>query len=314
MQPFKNILVGVDLTRCRKFDLSELGQASQEAIHRAIWLAKVNSAPLLFFAVFSISRDQLQQVHEESDDGPSTIEERANRLMAKLVEQAEQEGVKARFSLALGQAVQEIIQQVQRGGHDLVVAGIRDQTWLSRMIFGNTSLTLLQHCPCPVWVAKPGPAGPPRNILIATDLKASGETALQVGIALGKMLGSTMHVVHPLEYPLDFLWGPTTTDEQTKAYHAKIRAAAERTLREQMRVADPQGQGAGVKIHLVEGSISTDEAIQNFLQAQPVDLLVKGTVPRSGVESLMRGNTAARLLPEVHCSVLAVRPIGQARA
>lgn len=126
-------------------------------------------------------------------------------MLAHLVEQATRQGVAARASLVLGQAVQEIIQQVKREGHDLVVAGTRDQTWISRILFGNTALTLVHHCPCPVWVAKPGHPRRAGKILVATDLPAAGAEALRVGIPLGKLLGSTIHVLHLVEYPLDFL-------------------------------------------------------------------------------------------------------------
>ncbi len=312
MQSFKNILVGVDLTRCRQFDVSELSFSTREAINQAIGLAQLNSAPLLFFAVLPMSPTQLKQVRAgEPDSTPHTTEELANRLLAELVNQAKQHGVAARSNLVLGQPFQEIIELVKREGHDLVVAGIREQTWLSRMIFGNTSLALLHHCPCPVWIAKPGHAWPPQTILIVTDLKPAGEAALRLGLPLGRLLGSTIHLLHPVEYPLDFLWGPTTPDRQTRDYHARIRAEAERTLLQQLAVVDPKEQGAGVQIHLPDSVGAADATIQNFLQEHEVDLLVKGTVLRSGVEGLMLGNTAARLLPEVHCSVLALRPPSQ---
>ena len=41
-----------------------------------------------------------------------------------------------------------------------------------------------------------------------------------------------------------------------------------------------------------------------------IDLLVMGTVARSGIPGLVIGNTAERLLPQVPCSLLAVKPAG----
>lgn len=297
MQCFKNILVGVDLTKCRQYNVAELTPSAKEAIDCAIWLAHVNSAELLFFAALTISPEALEQVREL-----------ANKLLGELVDQAAKEGVTAQSRLVQGQPVQEIMQQVKREGHDLVVTGIRDQTWLSRMIFGNTSLTLLHHCPCPVWVAKPGHTRQAKNILIATDLKAAGAEAMRLGVPLGQILGSTVHVLHLVEYPLDFLWGPAPSEKHTQDYHARIRSAAEETLKEQFKAADPQGRCSEVQFHIGEGLGAPDAAIEKFLREHPVDVLVKGTVVRTGVESLMRGHTAARLLPEVHCSILAVRP------
>jgi len=309
MHCFQNILVGVDLTRCRQFDVSELGLNAREAINHAIWLANRNSAKLLLFSVLPLSREAIHQVRTDgSPHSGRTIEERVNTLLAAFVEQAAQQGVQASSQLVPGQAVPEIINQVKRGQHDLVVAGIRNQTWLSRLLFGNTAFTLLHHCPCPVWVAKPGLPGLPRNILIATDLKESGIAGVRLGIPLGRLLGSTIHVLHAVEYPLDFLWAPATPDAHTQAYHAKLRATAQQTLHEQVCGADLQGHEADIQVHLPDSARDVDHVIQRFIEEHDIDLLIKGTVERSGVDGLMMGNTAVRLLPEVHCSVLAVRP------
>src|SRR5262249_46947111 len=159
---------------CRQFELSELSPSVREVINHSIWLASVHSANLLFFAALALSKEALQQVRTGNPaEGPRTTEDLVQKLLAELVGQAARQGVTARASLAQGQGTPEIIEQVKTGGHDLVVVGTREQTWLSRVLFGSTALGLLHSCPCPVWVTKPGEGGWPRNILIATDLKAA---------------------------------------------------------------------------------------------------------------------------------------------
>jgi len=51
-----------------------------------------------------------------------------------------------------------------------------------------------------------------------------------------------------------------------------------------------------------------DIAIQHYIEVHNIHLLVMGTIGRGGIRGIMIGNTAERLLPEVHCSVLAVKP------
>ena len=50
------------------------------------------------------------------------------------------------------------------------------------------------------------------------------------------------------------------------------------------------------------------ETIVNLTQKMDVDLLVLGTVCRSNFVLFTIGNTAERVLNEVQCSVLAVKP------
>ena len=53
-----------------------------------------------------------------------------------------------------------------------------------------------------------------------------------------------------------------------------------------------------------------EDVIPEFAVAQGIDLVVMGTVARSGVAGLLIGNTAERVLRSLPCSVLAVKPDG----
>jgi universal stress protein E len=50
--------------------------------------------------------------------------------------------------------------------------------------------------------------------------------------------------------------------------------------------------------------------IPELAQAKAVDLIVMGTVSRTGVAGLLIGNTAEKVLRRVDCSVLTVKPEG----
>jgi len=53
-----------------------------------------------------------------------------------------------------------------------------------------------------------------------------------------------------------------------------------------------------------------DSAILDHIERHSIELLVMGTVARAGITGLITGNTAERLLPQIPCSVLAVKPKG----
>src|SRR5262249_22037125 len=65
MQGFTNILVGVDLPRCRPLDASALTADAREVIDHAVWLARVNGAKVRFISALNISQDALHQLREE---------------------------------------------------------------------------------------------------------------------------------------------------------------------------------------------------------------------------------------------------------
>jgi nucleotide-binding universal stress UspA family protein len=61
-------------------------------------------------------------------------------------------------------------------------------------------------------------------------------------------------------------------------------------------------------VHLVEGS--ADRVVLDLVRDQGIDLLVMGSLGRTGIAGLFIGNTAEEVLNQVDCSVLTVKPEG----
>jgi universal stress protein E len=61
-------------------------------------------------------------------------------------------------------------------------------------------------------------------------------------------------------------------------------------------------------VELVEGE--PEDAIARFVESQGIDMVVMGTVARTGIAGLVMGNTAERVLQRLRGSVLAVKPPG----
>ena len=61
-------------------------------------------------------------------------------------------------------------------------------------------------------------------------------------------------------------------------------------------------------LHLIEGE--PDECISTLVEEQGIDLLVMGTVCRTGIAGFLIGNTAEEVLSQVNCSVLTLKPEG----
>ena len=60
--------------------------------------------------------------------------------------------------------------------------------------------------------------------------------------------------------------------------------------------------------HLVDGTPL--RAITGLIHLYRIDLLIMGSIGRSGLDRLVIGNTAEQLFNEVNCSVLVVKPPG----
>jgi universal stress protein E len=306
MRLFTNILAGVDLSRCRPLEIAALSSGARETVQTAVWLAHASQAKLLFLSAFNLTEDALHHLDpEDRSQVKHTVEQEARQVLGALALEAREQGVEAGSKLVLGKGWREIIRQVLLNKHDLVVAGTRSLTGFRRILFGNTALKLVRRCPCPVWICKPGRKSAHPNILVATDLKPGSEAALQYGVSLGLTLGAKVHVLHVVEYPLDRLGWSGLPDAKTMEYHRRVRAAAEQSLHQQLARTGYQALGDNCRIHLADGVGIADVAIQHYLELHHIDLLVMGTIVPGG---FFIGNTTERLLPEVHCSLLAVKP------
>jgi nucleotide-binding universal stress UspA family protein len=62
------------------------------------------------------------------------------------------------------------------------------------------------------------------------------------------------------------------------------------------------------EVYLLKGE--PGRLVPEVAAAREVQLIVMGTVSRSGVSGLLIGNTAEKILGQVDCAVLAVKPDG----
>jgi universal stress protein E len=310
MLGFQNILVGVNLSETAPD--APFDAVAMNAVRQALWLARASAGRLTFFTAVP-SRKAAQTVwrlppsaaidHEWSPRSDET----ARQALTGLVSQARQQGVEAGAVLAAGSAWAQIVRQVLQDKHDLVIVGTHDAQGLRRLLLGSTARKLLHECPCPVWVAKPGTTVP-RNILVASDLSPLSDAAVSLAICLGHLAGAQTHILNVVEYTLDRLWSPAQMDAETANYHGRVRAEAGEALHAQLGRSACHAAEPTVAVHVADGDGMPDHAITKFVRDHPIDLLVLGTVARHGLSGILLGNTAERLLPEVACSVLAVKP------
>jgi nucleotide-binding universal stress UspA family protein len=294
MGVFRSILASIDLTRGHDFGPSTPENPSKEAVRTALWLARKDSADLTFFSVLP--------------GGGSTAAGQARTILSDLSRQAEASGLRARAEVVEGTPWVEINRQVEHGRHDLVVVGAPAAKGLVYALFGSTATKLLHKCPCPVWVAVPGRHREIRNLLIASDLSPVCENAVRLGTYMARHLGLWAHVLHVVDYPLDYHWSTGEADTLTAEYHQEVRVDALRDLREQLQRTGCLCGHQGVRLHVVGKTGIPDFDILDFVRQHEIDLLVAGMASREGIEGFLHGNTADRMLSVAPCPVLVVKP------
>lgn len=308
MSQFQNVLVGIDLLQAESLGSSTFSPPVEEAIKHGMWLAEKASAGVTFFSAVEMPADNLFSLEGEEDRMADEIERAGRQALDQLVARAKDRGLAANSELLCGTGWIELTREVLHGGHSIVIVGTRNTGAVERFLFGSTAMRLLHNCPCPVWVTRPEPHPMPLNILVASDFSEVTDDALRLALDLASLSGATLHLLHAVDYPLDRLWSTGLMDTSTQIYHDRVKADGHRRLREQLaRVAGAQPP-AKVELQIVEGLAIADTAILQFIERRHIDLLVMGTMARSGLPGVFVGNTAERLVTHVSCSLLAVKP------
>ncbi len=287
------------------------------ALAKAVDLAERNGAQLTIVAVIDeIPRDYRMLLTAMTPDEIMSLARKDTlaRLEEYIAPFSETGRVDTR--VLVGQESIAIIREVLRNGHDLVMKTARGMGGKLGMLFGSTAMHLLRKCPCPVWILKPEENRRYyRRIMAALDiLPAEAEESglnrkiMELTISMAEIEGSEIHIVHVAENPDDHLLLGTLDippDEigRWSRETRNMRIGKLDEFLEQFDLADLQHQE-----HVLQGW--ADEEIPLFANEYKIDLLVMGTLARTGIPGLFIGNTAEKILHRVNCSVLAVKPDG----
>ena len=309
MKRFKNILLVCN------FDAKQ-----QMAVERAVSLAKQNQARL---TVFSVVKELPADARIEITGMPPrellelVINDRQEKVDALAADMGQQ-GVDASTQVVTGTSFVEIIRQVLRDEHDLVIVAAEGKGGLKERLFGSTSMHLMRKCPCPVWVVKPAKRAKYKRILAAVDTTSDfpdrerqslNPLVMQLASSLARMDGSELHLVQVWSV---FAEGYLEVRGQLENNSiSKLRKDTKRQYTRKLGslLAAVDLKGIVVHKHLPR-SDHPSRAIVKLAKSNKIDLLVMGSVSRTGLAGFFIGNTAEKVLSEVNCSVLTVKPEG----
>ena len=300
MKRFKNILYVLDANK----------PSHDDTLERVATLARLNDATV---NIVSVEENSLVEelgktlggrFHELVLDSEKQTRETVNQLLAA----KQWQGVKVSGSVLRGKGFIAIIQKVLRDGHDLI---IKEET-LERGI-DQLAMRLVRKCPCPVWIIKRG-SRDFKRILGALDIaanhpetKALNRKIIELTHSLAQREQGEAHFLHSwrLEYEI-MLSGPRFKISLQEIAEMKNsirvqRADAFEALFESVSITPNKKH-----IHLREGQ--SNDVIKQILDELAIDVIIMGSVARSGIPGLLIGNRAEELFSSIQCTVLTVKP------
>lgn len=301
---FRNIMAATDFSR-----------PARKALQAAIWMANRCQANLtVVHAVRDVAGslavvgygDSWQPTVEEMMGLQDEYRREGEQRLKGLLASPWAKGTAIESEVVTGAPYEEIIRAADRLGSDLVVAGTRGHSALKRLLVGSTATRLARACPCPVWIVRPQQSIEVRSILVPIDFSAVSEKALSLAASLSLAIGAELHLLHVCDFddlhlvPPAFDRAAADLEHERQRHH---RDALERLEHSLERCAAKHPSAA---LHVAQGAAW--RVIGSMADKLHADLVVMGSVGRSGVAGMLIGNTAEKTLHASQHSMLIVKP------
>ena len=285
------------------------------ALRRAIQVAQSNDAELDIIAVMEETPQNAgrlgQWLHVDATVEASKRE--SGRRLETLIAPLKATGLKVNIHVATGTPFLEIIRTVLRHRHDLVMKTVEPERRWKQVFWGSTDRHLLRKCPSALWLMHPTEPARYRRILVAIDPDVEDQVERELGIRL-LHLGTSLAQSEGTELLVGHAWSPFAEAKlkdhlNTAEFGTYLRSCKqESTTRLQTFLSMARVDIPPNRMRLAKGK--ADVVIPRLVKRHAVDLVVMGTVGRSGIPGLVIGNTAERMLNRLECSILTLKPPG----
>ena len=284
----------------------------QIALNRSFELARKSGGQITaFLSIYDFSYEMTTMLSREERDAmrDAVINDR-KEWIASLIDKQDANINVDTLVVWHNRPFESIVETVLDQEYDIVIKGTHQHDTLKSVIFTPTDWHLIRKCPVPLLLVKDHewPAG--GQILAAINASSEEEThqtlnhtILHDAGFLAELIEGNLNLVNAypgtpvniaIEIP-EFDAGQYT--QSVKEHHVK----ATHKLAEKYQIPTSQ-------CHIKEGL--PEDVLPQVANQLDAELVVMGTVGRTGISAALIGNTAEHVIDSLNCDVLALKPDG----
>ncbi|MDN7123673.1 universal stress protein UspE [Pseudidiomarina terrestris] len=285
----------------------------QKALNRALHLARISQASVtLMLSIYDFSYEMTTMLaaDERNSMRDSLINDRKVWIEDLLEDYNTRELDISIKVLWHNRPYEAIIETAITGEHDIIVKATHAHEGLAHLIFTPTDWHLLRKAPCHVLLVKEHEW--PENGKVLAAIHTTGDNdhhdSLNYRITesaqrFANCLHSEVHLVNA--YP----GAPVTIAAEipefdTGNYREVIAENHQQALaKHAQRFSIPESRQ-----HVREGL--PEQVIPELAEELDAELVVLGTIGRTGLSAALLGNTAEHVIEQINCDLLAVKPAG----
>ena len=291
MNQIKSILVGVDFSEC-----------SRCALEQAVRLARWNNAGLRI--IHAMTPPSLNSTDETVQQ---TLDRMRGRMreaaIARLADWAGEAGAPAGHSREVinGVPLDVLLTESRSKDADLLVLGVTGDSLLTNGA-GTLATKCLRKAGTKVMLVNAAHAQPFRRIVACVDFS---ETSREVVAQAWQVAGrdrAEVHLLHVFQ-PEWNTWTSLAELPAVSDFERAYRAILEGNLRQ-----FAEGPTEAHQVVSVYPGKTHGHGIAEYCRNVDVDLVILGAKGQTNLKYVLVGSTVERLMKEVPCSVLVVRP------
>lgn len=282
MELLGKLLLGVD------FEAS-----SSHVVQAAIDLAKTFQATVvpLYVLPHDIAHEKVKRL----------LVDTANLKLDEIADRLRIEGVKVEGPILLEGIPHEVIPKLASETRaNLIVLGSGAPHSSLGFRLGTTAERVIQKSEKPVLIIKEGQALEVNHMLCPVDFSTTAKRALRNAITMARRFNAELSILAVCEQP-DASWFSSELDQSDEMEERMKGCARELdAFLDDVHLADLNWTKK-----IVQGKASDE--ILNLIHQQDIDLLVMGTVGRTGLHRLIMGSVAEKVVRELPCSFITLK-------
>ena len=288
----------------------------QYALARAVRLVKEQKSEVpvkitVFLAAYDLSYEisALLSAEEREEMHRGVIAQRQKEIQPYLEKYADPMIEFRPIVVWSSNEAEAISVEVEKNNYDLVVKYTKEEESLTSLIFTPMDWQLLRKCPTPMLVVRDGDWKHQRRILVAVNVsgdedyhEALNKSLVSLSIDLADNLErGNIHLVSaypptPINMAIDL------PEFHTSEYINGIRGQYlinMKALRQSFGIDEDH-------THVREGF--PEDVIPDVAKELEAELVVLGTLGRTGLSAALLGNTAEHVISKLSCNLLAIKP------
>ena len=203
-----------------------------------------------------------------------------------------------------------IINQVITHDFDLVIKGTHQHDKFKSVVFTPTDWHILRKCPCPVLLVKEHEWPQQGNIVAALNVGSDepehislNKTITQQAQTIAQLMDANVHLVNsfpgtPVNIAIEI------PEFDVSEYNAAMKAHHISAMKHHAtKFSIPLNN-----THVEEGL--PESVIEEVASKLDAELVILGTIGRTGISATLIGNTAEHVIDKLNCDVLALKPDG----